>query len=643
MGNGKSTDERLAELEQTVAYLSRLVLKAREYAEKDPEVALGQARKSAEAICYRLFQVEIGHPGKMMLEDLITKLQAQRIIPPHVVIPLRTIQLYGNFGAHAQERHEEVSVEWVAPCLSALAQVTNWYFRDYLGIALPTELERHEDHFRSVPRHGGRETEPRGESTANPNSNGHPEGPITAIPTHFPFAGEGRGVGVDGEPWTQGPDPVAGPAPAAVLAEGLVAGATAGETRPDLDQTPVPGGQIEDAPPPRSRPVITTPLRLAALAGVLLLLVLGGLYLDHEMRNDTQRRQDQATAEAARQAEAQAEQQQLALAAEAARAREKARAAEAAHQADLADYTAAESIGTADAFRTYLANCAPKGCTQRAEAQANLDRLAVKLPAMVRIAAGSFTMGSPAKEPQREDDEGPQHQVQIAAFELGKTEVTRGQFKQFVQATGYRTEAEEGDGCFVWKDSSWTKDKSFNWRNVGFAQGDDSPVVCVTWNDAQRYVGWLSQETGQTWRLPTEAEWEYAARAGTTTPFSTGNCISTDQANYNGNYDYNDCGAKTGVYLQRTQPVRSYPANRWGLYEMHGNVWEWVEDCYHDSYTGAPTDGSAWMQESCPVRVLRSGSWIIDPSFARAAFRGGNQPEFRNNNVGFRLARTLSP
>jgi hypothetical protein len=180
MGNGKSTDERLAELEQTVAYLSRLVLKAREYAEKDPEVALGQARKSAEAICYRLFQVEIGPPGKMMLEDLITKLQAQRVIPPHVVIPLRTIQLYGNFGAHAQERHEEVSVEWVAPCLSALAQVTNWYFRDYLGIALPTALERHEDHSRPVPHHGGWETEPRVETAVSPTNVGLPDGPASA-------------------------------------------------------------------------------------------------------------------------------------------------------------------------------------------------------------------------------------------------------------------------------------------------------------------------------------------------------------------------------------------------------------------------------------------------------------------------------
>ena len=127
MVNEKSTDERLADLEQTVAYLSRLVLKARRYAESDPEVALGQARKSAEAICYRLFQAEIGPPGKMMLEDLMTKLQAKQVLPPHVVVPLRTIQLYGNFGAHAQDEHVEVSVEWVAPCLSALAQVTNWY------------------------------------------------------------------------------------------------------------------------------------------------------------------------------------------------------------------------------------------------------------------------------------------------------------------------------------------------------------------------------------------------------------------------------------------------------------------------------------------------------------------------------------
>jgi formylglycine-generating enzyme required for sulfatase activity/serine/threonine protein kinase len=339
-------------------------------------------------------------------------------------------------------------------------------------------------------------------------------------------------------------------------------------------------------------------------------------------------------------------------AAQAARAAEQARAAEVARQADLADYAAAERTGTADAYRTYLANCAPQGCAKRAEAQANRDRLArrdLQLPELVRLAAGSFSMGCQPGEKDcssdETDDQKRPHRVQVPAFELGATEVTRAQFGAFVKARNYRTEAEEGDGCYGLKDGSWTQDKSFNWRNVGFAQGDDSPVVCVTWNDAQRYVGWLSQETGQTWRLPTEAEWEYAARAGTTTPFSTGNCIRTDQANYDGNYDYNDCGAKTGVFLKRTQPVRSYPANRWGLYEMHGNVWEWVEDCYHDNYTGAPKDGSEWLV-SCSEsgrRVLRGGSWNDDPRLLRSAYRDGLGTGRRLYCVGFRVARTLTP
>ena len=239
----------------------------------------------------------------------------------------------------------------------------------------------------------------------------------------------------------------------------------------------------------------------------------------------------------------------------------------------------------------------------------------IVVPEMVTIPAGSFQMGSPASEPERFSDEGPQHQVKVEAFELGKTEVTVAQFHAFADATNYRTDAERdaGDkkGCWTWEagEKEGSYHAGLNWRNPGIVQGKDDPVVCLSWNDAQAYLAWLKRETGQRWRLPTEAEWEYAARAGTTTPFSTGACITTRQANYNGNYNYNNCGAKTGVYVGKTQPVKSYPANPWGLYDLHGNVWEWVEDCYHDSYQGAPTDGSAWTEVSCPARVLRGGSW----------------------------------
>ncbi len=241
------------------------------------------------------------------------------------------------------------------------------------------------------------------------------------------------------------------------------------------------------------------------------------------------------------------------------------------------------------------------------------------VPEMVTIPAGSFLMGSPADEPERASVEGPQHQVKVAAFELGKTEVTFDEWDACVAAGGCQHQPD---------DAGWGRSRR--------------PVINVSWNDAQTYVAWLKRETGERWRLPTEAEWEYAARAGTTTPFSTGACITTRQANYIGNDDYNNCGAKTGVYLSKTQPVKSYPPNPWGLYDLHGNVWEWVEDCYHDSYKGAPTDGSAWTQSPCPGRVLRGGSWGTSPWALRSATRSRSVPGGRYGS-GFRVARTLTP
>ena len=246
--------------------------------------------------------------------------------------------------------------------------------------------------------------------------------------------------------------------------------------------------------------------------------------------------------------------------------------------------------------------------------------LKIVAPQMVTISPGSFQMGSPAGEPERASEEGPQHQRKIAAFELGKTEVTFDEWDACVAAGGCQHQPDD----------------------AGWGRGQ-RPVINVSWYDAQEYVRWLSRETGKLWRLPTEAEWEYAARAGTTTPFSTGACITTRQANYNGNYDYNNCGATTGVYLDKTQPVKSYPANPWGLYDLHGNVWEWVEDCYHDNYKGAPTDGSPWTRSPCPARVLRGGSWLNLPRYLRSAIGIWNEPGNRNINYGFRVARTVTP
>ena len=244
----------------------------------------------------------------------------------------------------------------------------------------------------------------------------------------------------------------------------------------------------------------------------------------------------------------------------------------------------------------------------------------VAAPAMVRIPGGRFLMGSPASESERESDEGPQRWVQVPAFELGRYEVTFAHWDACVAAGGCSRKPD---------DKGWGRGKR--------------PVINVSWEDAQEYVRWLSRRTGEPWRLPTEAEWEYAARAGTSTPFSTGTCITTRQSNYNGNYDYNDCWTKTGVFLNNTQTVGRYPPNPWGLYDMHGNVDEWVEDCARDNYTSAPTDGSAYEQESCIIRVLRGGSWLSYPRGLRSADRNWSGSGNRGGSVGFRVARALTP
>jgi formylglycine-generating enzyme required for sulfatase activity len=162
------------------------------------------------------------------------------------------------------------------------------------------------------------------------------------------------------------------------------------------------------------------------------------------------------------------------------------------------------------------------------------------------------------------------------------------------------------------------------------------PVIEVSWDDAKAYVAWLSKTTGKTYRLLSEAEREYVTRAGTTTPFWWGNSISTSQANYDGT-------SVNGEYRQQTLPVGSLQPNPWGLYHVHGNVWEWVEDCNHGSYSGAPSDASAWTFEDCSLRVIRGGSWYNIPQLLRSAYREGLASDKRFNDTGFRVGRTLSP
>ncbi len=254
-------------------------------------------------------------------------------------------------------------------------------------------------------------------------------------------------------------------------------------------------------------------------------------------------------------------------------------------------------------------------------------------PELVPIRAGRFQMGSPEHERAIAMAAGaqktwlaretPQHWVGIERpVAMGRYPVTVGEWRRFAEATG------------------WEPSGEVDWKAPGFAQDDSHPVVGVSWLDAQRYLRWLSVATGKRYRLPSEAEWEYACRAGTRTAFSFGDTIGTDQANYDGNFTYN--GGARGEYRRGTTPVGSFPPNPWGLYDMHGNVWEWVQDVVHDNYEGAPLDGSAWETGGDQARrVLRGGSWLYNPRYLRSALRNGFSAVLSNDIVGFRVVREL--
>ncbi len=224
---------------------------------------------------------------------------------------------------------------------------------------------------------------------------------------------------------------------------------------------------------------------------------------------------------------------------------------------------------------------------------------------MVQIPGGKFLMGSPAEEKARGDDEAPQHEVTVADFFMGKYPVTQAQYQAVMG------------------------------ENPSKFKGQQRPVEQVSWNDAIKFCEELSRKTGRTYRLPSEAQWEYAARAETTTPFYFGETITTDLANYNGNYTYGS--EPKGQSRQYTIDVGKFPPNSFGLYDMCGNAYEWCLDKYHDNYKGAPTNGSPWLESSSDSRVMRSGSWMSGPKDCRSANRGRNNRSYRNFNVGFRL------
>ena len=244
------------------------------------------------------------------------------------------------------------------------------------------------------------------------------------------------------------------------------------------------------------------------------------------------------------------------------------------------------------------------------------------LPTMVPIPAGTFLMGSPADEEGRFDNEGPQHQVTLVAFEMAETELTFAEWDRCVQAGACREVDDEG----------WGR--------------EDRPVINVSWDDTQVYIDWLNQALGLSganrYRLPSEAEWEYAARAGTTTAYYWGDESRCDYENiieFLGNSTDCDDG-----YDSRSAPVKQFKPNAWGLYDMPGNVWEWVEDCWHGNYENAPSDGAPWLEENegdCDRRTLRGCSWCDFPRLLRSAYRIWGARVVANNIAGFRLARTL--
>ena len=234
-------------------------------------------------------------------------------------------------------------------------------------------------------------------------------------------------------------------------------------------------------------------------------------------------------------------------------------------------------------------------------------------PQMVYIPTGAFRMGD--IQGGGDSDEKPVHRVSVKAFLMSATEVTFDQWDACVAAGGCDDSGPRSAGG----DNGWGR--------------GTRPVIEVSWEDAQQYVKWISAKTGKQYRLPTEAEWEYAARAGSETKYSWGNSIGNNKANCDG------CGSRWDD--SKTAPVASFTANAFGLYDMHGNVWEWTQDCWNGSYKGAPGDGSAWLSGECGQRVLRGGSWSNFPNDLRSAYRNYSTTGFRISYIGFRLARTL--
>ena len=263
-------------------------------------------------------------------------------------------------------------------------------------------------------------------------------------------------------------------------------------------------------------------------------------------------------------------------------------------------------------------------------------------PLMKVLPPGTFKQGSAPDDPEAQPFEQPQHPVAIAyPFGIGVYEVTLGEFKEFVDATSRKLA-----GCSVYE-GSWTQRPDLGWSNVGYPQTSTHPVACVSWRDAREYAHWLSLKTGQSYRLPSASEWEYAARAGSAAPrpWGANTELACDNANvadesaerrYPG-WKVHPC-SDGYVY---SAPVGLFAPNAFGLYDMLGNVFEWVQDCWHPDYRNAPSDGSAWLGGDCTQHDLRGGSWFTSPQYVSVAARNRFEEDYRSNSIGLRLVREV--
>lgn len=280
-------------------------------------------------------------------------------------------------------------------------------------------------------------------------------------------------------------------------------------------------------------------------------------------------------------------------------------------------------------------------------------------PTFVRITGGQFNMGCSSGDKNCESFEKPSRSVTVSDFGMTNTEITVGQFRSFVDATGYRTDAERNSGgfkgCYIWSESSgitrssagWNWRESRSWKNPGYKQNNNYPVSCVSWNDAQQYASWLSQQSGKLYRLPTEAEWEFAARAGRQSrfPFEGDNSSTlckyanvADRSKSPNNSDWDDQVACSDRHWFAA-PVASYRPNTLGLYDLLGNLREWVEDSWSNSYRGAAADGSAFSDTKSKDKVLRGGAWDSPSKGQRVSVRSLGPKSSRAAMIGFRLVQ----